>query len=155
MRKVLSGKNALAGQQQFEYEKNQRVLEMLNQFRSILEIMEKDGEVRKGTLIKILIHLKKLPKEQTKAFFEDVKKMSKEEIHALIAEMRKIVDEFEKRLPEKKIIKSRIKIKERIAEKREALEPGFAHYAGKQADTSRIFEKFALKETQQDEILSV
>ena len=154
MGRVVSGKRALAAKQEFEYEKSQVVVEMLNQFRTILETMTKDGKVTKLSLIKVLISLKKLPKEKTKAFFEDVKNMSSEEFSALMQELRNIVDDVERTVSEKDLISARIKSKKRILAKQQAMEPMFEKNAGKKVDTSRIFEKLVAKKEEQ-EILSM
>lgn len=155
MGRVLSGKHALEAQRQFDFEKNQVALEMLEEFRAILETLGKDGKITKGSFIRVLIRLKKLPKEKTKEFFENFKNMSDEERRALLDEARSIVQEVKETTSEKQLIKSRIKTKKRILEKQQEMEPMFEKFAGKKANTSRIFEKLVENKVKQEEVLSV
>jgi len=156
MGRTLSGKNALAAQQQFDYEKNQVVLEMLNQFKVILETLsDEDGYISKRSLVNVLIQIKKISKEKAKIFFEDVKKMSKDELCALIDEAREIVKEVKQTTTEKQLIKSRINTKRNILDKEKELEPMFAKHAGQKIDTAQIFENLAAGNIDQDVILSI
>lgn len=162
MGRRLSGKNALAGRQQFEYEKNQLKIEMLNEFRAILETLAsnngkvvKDGKITIATVFRVLARIRKLPKDKTKAFFEDVKNMSKDELHDLMNEARAIVDDVERKVSEQQLISARIKSKRRILEKEKIMAPMFEKKAGQSVDTAKLFEKLTERNKEQEEALSM
>lgn len=160
MGRTLSGKNALAGKQQFEYEKNQIVLEMLNQFKAMLDsLADEEGYFSKVGLISTFIQLKKLPKEKTQEFFSEIKKMPKEELLALMREVRAIIKDAtnkrneKRKVSEKQLISARIKSKKRILKREEVFEPMFAKKAGKKVDTAKIVEIFQTQQAEQEETL--